>query len=580
MLDVPRVSADEALVDGWRSRVERARGRLGWNTMPAHRQVVARRHASGISLALAAPLDQLYTATEVNEWALCSALYERDPLHWSALPDALAAAGAETLAAVAGATVPVLEESAAFERFVRLSAAESRPGLVALLEAARSRGLPWLLDDSIVSFGAGAGARSYPLEGLPRVEDVPWMSLHGIPVAAVTGSNGKTTTVRLVAACARAQGRRTGYNCTDGIFVDGTAIDEGDYSGPAGARKVLHHPQIEAAVLEVARGGILRRGLALERATAAVVTNVSADHFGEYGIHDLDALADVKLTIASLVGPDGLLVLDADDALLRSRASLLGDRFGRSPPLGWFALDDAHPLLVEHRRRGGSTCGVANGRLLLNHEGQRHDLGVVAAMPLTVSGSATYNVSNLAGAALAATALGVAPHAIAGVFARFGAGPDDNPGRMMRYEFGGIRALVDYAHNPDGLGGVLRVAQHLRGASAGRIALLLGHAGNREDADIERLAAVAAGFRPDLVVVKEIEGYLRGREVGEVPRILRATLLRHGLPESSLELRMNEVDAARRALEWARPGDVLVLLVHSLAARKAVLGLLHQRCRA
>jgi len=580
VLDVPRVSADEALVDAWRSRVERARARLGWNTMPAHPQVVARAHESGLSLALAAPLDQLYTATEINEWALCSALYERDPLHWSALPDALAAEGAETSAAIAGAPAPVVEESAAFERFMHLSAAESRPGLVALLDAARSRGLPWLLDDTVVSFGAGVGARSYPLDGLPPVAEVAWRSLHGIPVAAVTGSNGKTTTVRLVAACTRAHGWRTGYNCTDGIFLDGTAIDEGDYSGPAGARKVLHHPLVEAAVLEVARGGILRRGLALERATAAVVTNVSADHFGEYGIHDLDALADVKLTIASLVGPHGLLVLNADDAWLRTKAPRIEARFGRSPPLGWFALDDEHPLLVEHRCRGGSTCGVANGRLLLSREGQRHDLGEVAAMPLTVSGSATYNVSNLAGAALAAAALGVAPQAIAGVFSRFGAGPDDNLGRMMRYEFGGIGALVDYAHNPDGLRGVLRVAQHLRGASAGRIALLLGHAGNREDADIEQLAAVAAEFRPDLVVVKEIEGYLRGREVGEVPRILRTTLLRHGLPESSLALRMNEVDAARCALEWARPGDVLVLLVHSLAARKAVLAMLQQRCRA
>ncbi len=573
------MSADEALVDAWRACVERARARLGWTTMPARPQVVARIHASGTSLALAAPLDQVYTATEVNEWALCSVLYERDPLHWSALPDALAAAGEETAAVIVGVSPPILEESAALERFGRLAAAESRPGLAALLDAARSRGLPWLLDDSVVALGAGIGGRSYPLDELPLVADVPWTSLHGIPVAAVTGSNGKTTTVRLVAACARAQGWCAGYNCTDGIFVDEVALDEGDYSGPAGARKVLHHPQVEAAVLEVARGGILRRGLALERATVAVVTNVSADHFGEYGIHDLDALADVKLTVAALVGRDGLLVLDADDALLRAKAAQLGARFGRSPPLGWFALDDSHALLAEHRRRGGPTCGVADGRLVLSQAGRRHDLGEVAAMPLTVSGSATYNVANLAGAALAATALGVAPGTIAGVFGRFGTGPDDNLGRMMRYEFDGIRALVDYAHNPAGLRGVLQVAQYLRGASDGRIALLLGHAGNREDADIEQLAVVAAGFRPDLVVVKEIEGYLRGREVGEVPRILSAALLRHGLPESSLALRMNEVDAARCALERARPGDVLVLLVHSLAARKAVLRMLQQRCR-
>ncbi len=580
MLEVADVARDEAVVAAWRGRVEHARSSLGWAVDSKPAPVVARIHASGASLALAAPPDQLFTATEVNEWALCSALFERDPLHWSGLPEALAAAGAETASAIAGAPPAVLEESAAFERFRHLAAAESRPALLALLEAAEARDLPVLIDDSVVSIGAGSGSRRFPIDDLPSVADVPWPGLHDIPVAAVTGSNGKTTTVRLIAACAREQGWRDGYNCTDGVFVGDAVLSEGDYSGPAGARKVLGDARVEAAVLEVARGGILRRGLAVPRATVAVVTNVSADHFGEYGIHDLEALADVKLTLASLVGPHGLLVLNADDPVLRSKASQLDARFGRSPERGWFALDDGHELLEAHRRDGGATCAVSGGRLRLCVAGARHDLGPVAEMPLTVAGSATYNVANLAAAALAASALGVAPAAIARVFARFGASPGDNLGRLMRCEFGGVQVLVDYAHNPEGLRGVLQVARHLRGASAGRIALLLGHAGNREDADIEQLAAVAAGFRPDLVVVKEIEGYLRGRAVGEVPRILRRVLLRDGLPESSLALRMNEVDAARCALEWARPGDVLVLLLHSLAARTAVLGMLAQRCRA
>jgi cyanophycin synthetase len=136
-----------------------------------------------------------------------------------------------------------------------------------------------------------------------------------------------------------------------------------------------------------------------------------------------------------------------------------------------------------------------------------------------------------------------------------------------------VRVVLDYAHNADGLGGLLRVAEHLR-AGVGRLGLLLGHAGNRRDTEIEELAWVAAQFHPDLVVVKENDGQLRGREQGEVPRIIRAALLRAGMPESALPLRMTEVDAARCALEWARPGDVLVLLVHSAAARAAVLVLL------
>jgi UDP-N-acetylmuramyl tripeptide synthase len=200
-------------------------------------------------------------------------------------------------------------------------------------------------------------------------------------------------------------------------------------------------------------------------------------------------------------------------------------------------------------------------------------------MPLTVEASAVYNIANLAGAALGAVAMGIPASVVATVFSRFGAKPSDNPGRMMRFDIGGVRVILDYAHNADGLRGLLSVAQHLR-EGTGRLGLLLGHAGNRRNVEIEELAQVAAGFHPDLVVVKENEGHLRGREEGEVPRIIRAALLRAGMPESALPLRMTELDAARYALEWARPGDVVALLVHSSAARAAVLALLEDQASA
>jgi UDP-N-acetylmuramyl tripeptide synthase len=311
----------------------------------------------------------------------------------------------------------------------------------------------------------------------------------------------------------------------------------------------------------------------VSEAQVALVTNVSPDHFGEYGIDDLAALADVKLSVASLVTPGGLLALNADDAQLVGKAPGLTQRFGSSPQLGWFALDADVALLREHRVLGGSTCGVRGGRLSLSHAGAEHDLGPIAAMPLTVEGSATYNIANLAGAALAAAALGVPPRAIATVLARFGTNAADNSGRLMRFERGGVRVLLDYAHNPEGLRGLLNVAEHLRGGT-GRLGLLLGHAGNRQDTEIEELARTAAQFRPALVVVKENEAHLRGREPGEIPRIIRAALLRAGLPEAALAVRMSEIEAARYALEWAQPGDVLALPVHSSAARAAVLALL------
>jgi len=174
----------------------------------------------------------------------------------------------------------------------------------------------------------------------------------------------------------------------------------GDYSGPEGARRVIRERRAQAAVIETARGGILRRGLAISRARVAVVTNVSADHFGEYGIDDLAGLADVKLTVGGVVGAEGLLVLNADDAQLIAKAPALAQRFGRAPPLAWFALDADDPTLRAHRVGGGSTCGVREGRLLLHHAGRDADLGAVADLPLTVGGSAAYNTANLAGAAL------------------------------------------------------------------------------------------------------------------------------------------------------------------------------------
>jgi UDP-N-acetylmuramyl tripeptide synthase len=333
---------------------------------------------------------------------------------------------------------------------------------------------------------------------------------------------------------------------------------------------------VDVAVLEPARGGILRRGLAMNRADVAVVTNVSGDHFGEYGIHDLEALADVKLTVGSVVPEAGMLVLNADDATLRAKSAALARRYGHGPRLAWFAADADHPHLAAHRASGGSTCGMRSGSLILEHEGVEHDLGAITRMPLTVGGRANYNVANLAAAALAAAGLGVVPAAVTRVFARFGASAADNPGRMMRFDWHGLQVLVDYAHNPEGLAGLLDVATSLRGAG-GRLGLVLGHAGNRADSDIERLAMAAARYSPSFVVVKELEGYLRGREPGDVPRILHAALLRGGLPEHALTMRPTELEAVRCALEWGRPGDVLVLPVHGLAARTTVLEWLQEQ---
>ncbi len=552
---------DAAILGDWERRVQLARGELHW----PQAAIAAIAHASSASLAFGAPPDQLFTATEVNEWALCATLAARDPALTPGLIAALAAEQPEE------PEPPVLDAAGAMLRLRRRAAREANPRLRELLAAATARGLPWHCDDELLTLGAGAGGRGWLLHQLPDPDEIPWDGLHGIPTALVTGTNGKTTVVRLIAACAAAAGRKTGYCCTDGVFVGSHAIGTGDYAGPAGARRVLHDTRVEAAVLETARGGILRRGLAVGRADAAVVTSIAADHFGEYGIHDLEALAGVKLAVARAVGRDGVLVVNADDAILSRLAPMTGKT------LAWFARDAAHPLLAAHRRQGGRTCGVSSGRLTLAECGREHDLGAIAAMPLAAGGHSQFNISNLAAAALAAAGIGSEPGTIAVTFARFGADPKDNAGRLMRYELGGLNLIVDFAHNPAALAGLVDFAQRLRGN--GRLALLLGQAGNREDADIDRLASVAAGALPDLVVVKELGGYLRGREAGEVPAILRRALAATGIDPASVVDARDEDAAVRQALAWARPGDVLVLPLHSREGRSAALGLI-ERLRA
>lgn len=546
---------DPEALAAWWLHLDAAREALGWPTIPP----VVRVHATGASLTFVAAADQLYTATEVNEWAWCASVGDTS-FHAPGHP-----AAHDTLLAL--------------HTLQRFANAERRPDVMALLHAAHAHGVPVLLDDEAMSFGLGARGVTFALDALPTsAEALLWPVLGAVPVALVTGSNGKTTTVRLLAAMLRAHGLRTAHSCTDGLFVGGGArhedahpierLDSGDWSGPAGARQLLRRSDVQAAVLETARGGLLRRGLALEQADVAVVTNISADHFGEYGIHSVEDLAAVKLTVARAVSAastdaSGWLVLNAEDPLLREQGP------ATAPRIAWFAVDhEALPAGAMHTPR----CAVRDGRLLLDDGTLTHDLGDMAAMPITLGGSARYNVANAAAAALAASLMRVSLSTIRAVLADFGRSHADNPGRLQHWSFAGIEVFLDYAHNPEGLAGLLNIAQVHRGD--GRMALLLGQAGNRDDDQIRVLAAVAARFAPELVVVKDIEGFLRGRAEGEVAAVIRDELLRLGMPDAALPVRLREADAAREAITWARSGDVLVLPVHSLDAKSEVAALL------
>jgi cyanophycin synthetase len=560
VLEALGFSARDAVAhERWRAAVTSVCAALGWHDP----QPVVQRHASGTLLAFAAPPDQLFTATEINEWAWeqASGIFSADVAANRVDVDG------EPFDQVHNFGVDFASVVAAFKA---RAVTEIKPAIAALRAAAYALDLPMMVDDDHVSIGAGSGSQTWTLAELPAVENVPWSALHNIPVALVTGSNGKTTVVRLLAAILKASGKRMGYSSTEGVMIDGREIDGGDFSGPAGARLVLRDILVEAALLETARGGILRRGLATERADVAVITNISADHFGEYGIDNLDDLADVKLTVARPLGTTGTLVLNADDPVLLSRASL------QKCEVALFAYGDSHPSLITHRRAGGTTCGVDNGQLMLSHKNERISLGAIADMPLTMNGAAIYNVANISAAVLAATALGIAPKIISAELMRFGSARTDNPGRLERWNISGVTVVIDYAHNPSGLSLLMAASLAERKNSQGRIGLLLGQAGNRGDDAIRQLAEVAVSYKPDFVVIKELSSMLRGRVLGEVPVLLQTALMAKGFPATKIIIEADEVDAARRLLEWAQPNDILIMPIHQQAARAELVALLDQ----
>jgi cyanophycin synthetase len=534
-------STDPLALEAWAERVRGLARRLGW---PDPQPLIERR-AAGAFLVFRAPSDGLLTATELSEWA-----WER------------AAAGGPHASQPPFDLAHDFGDDAAAILTVR-AGAERIEALGTLRRAAHAHALPLFEDDEEISVGAGAGSLRWLRCALPAVEEVPWSALHDVPTALITGSNGKTTTVRLVAAMAAAAGRTPGYCCTEGVFVAGRPIALGDYAGPAGARAVLRDRSVGLAVLETARGGILRRGIAVERADVAVVTNVRADHFGEYGIETADDLAETKLVVARAVCRGGTLVLNADDTTLMDAARRLPHAAAARHAL--FAFDDAHPALAALRAHGGSTCAVRDQVLVLSHAGVEHSLGNVGELPLTLGGAARYSISNLLAATLAGAALDLPLASIARTVARFGTDPADNPGRLERWRYRGAVVLIDYAHNPDGLEQLLRAARSLEPV---RLLLLLGQAGNRDDAAIAELASTAARFAPDRVVIKELKQMLRGREPGAVPALIRRGLLTAGVAPDRIYCEPDEETAARILLDAAQPGDVIVLPVHTREVRE------------
>jgi cyanophycin synthetase len=346
-----------------------------------------------------------------------------------------------------------------------------------------------------------------------------------IPIVSISGTNGKTTTTRMIAAILRAAGRRVGFTTSDGVLVDGRLVEPGDWTGPGGARQVLDRSDVDVAVLETARGGILLRGVGYESNEASVLTNVSSDHLDLQGIHTLPELVEVKAVITRITRPDGQVVLNADDPLVAARA-----RHVRAP-VTFFSIRPIERALARHLDRGGRAIVVEDGWIVACHGARRKAIVPVVEVPATLFGLATHNVANALAASAGAMALGARADHVADGLRAFAPGVEQTPGRLNLYRLGNRVVIVDFAHNEAGVSVLLDVAQGIAGGAAGRarpVTLIIGTAGDRPDDTLRGIARIA-GERADRVVIKETREYLRGRTAASAVGEFRAGLAEAGV---------------------------------------------------
>jgi len=373
-----------------------------------------------------------------------------------------------------------------------------------------------------------------------------------IPIVAVTGTNGKSTTTRLIAHIAASAGRRVGMTNSDGIYVRGELVEAGDWTGFGGASRILSESGLDLAVLETARGGILLRGIGYGANDVSVVTNVSADHLGLQGIDTLDELAEVKGTVVRITKRGGWAVLNADDDRAwdmqrRTRAQIYA--FSMEPHTG-----RVERLLDE----GGRAAVLDHGDLVLRAAGRRPvQLAPANELPVTAAGLSRYNIANALAAAAASHALGLTPARIRRGLRSFSQDTAANPGRLNLFERDGTFVIIDFAHNEAGLAGLMEVARALAGRNSVRLAF--GTAGDRTD-EILTALGVLAGAADDLVIAEKPH-YLRGRTLEGMNELMRAGA-RHGGYADEVAALPSEKEALRALLGRARPGDVCAVMTH------------------
>ena len=420
---------------------------------------------------------------------------------------------------------------------------------------------------AICEVNAAPGFRMHvaPSEGTPRDAAGPVIDMlfppgspSRVPIAAITGTNGKTTTARMLAHIAKMAGYTPGLTTTDGVYIDGQRTVEGDMTGPVSARMVLSDPHIDLAVLETARGGLLRAGMGVPEVDVGAVLNVAADHLGLKGIDTLEQLAEIKRIVIEVARD--CAVLNADDANVLKMSG-----YTDAKTICYVTMNPSHALVREHIRAGGRACALeagVNGHMItLYDKGSHIPLMWTHLVPATLEGRALHNVQNAMFAAALAFSLGIKLDAIRQGLRTFDTTFFQAPGRMNVFDEHPFKVVMDYAHNAHAVGMMADLAQRLE--VSGRRIVVVAAPGDRRDEDIQDIARAVAG-RFDHYLVKRDDS-LRGRDGDEVPRIIARALQAAGVAEAAIEQIPDEQQAIDAALRMGRPGDLLRVFADALA---------------
>lgn len=409
----------------------------------------------------------------------------------------------------------------------------------------------------ILEVNAAPGFRMHiaPSEGLPRnvaghVIDMlyPYGKSSRIPIIAVTGTNGKTTTTRLIAHIVKNNGYRVGFTTSDGIYVQNNMMLKGDTTGPVSTEFILKDPTVEFAVLETARGGILRSGLGFGFCDIGVITNIQEDHLGLADIHNLDDLTRVKSVIINSVKKDGWGVLNADNEYCV--------RIGKKAEcnIAYFSRDENNPVIKSHCRKGGIACVSENGYITIIKGDWKLRVQRTGLVPLTFGGTVPFMIENVLAATLASYLWGFRTEDIKTSLETFIPSAAQTPGRMNIFDFKDFKFMIDFAHNPDGFKGIKEFLTHID--SPLKIGIIAG-TGDRRDEDIREIGKLSAEMF-DYIILRQ-EKHLRGRTEENILSLLKEGIISVD-PDKQFEVVSKEVDAIKHAMSLARPGTFIVAL--------------------